>query len=801
MRKQLVRPVAKSIQALIVAGLLQLSPVSAQTGTYSASGQKIAARLMTLQTDAPTTTTEVRFYIDDILVSELTNEYAVATKTKPVWQTVVDPAWLPAGNHQLRIDAVSPAGIKTLSKKPVTIAAAASPSYRTPLSGAWQYTDLTEKATGSTEETAKDFFAGGMTGLEWTTVLVPHSLGTLNKKWNRFEGSIGAYRRTINIPAIKNNEQLAIILESCYWSGQVFVNGQDAGHIHGGYLPGRFDISKLVKAGNNEIVIITDNRFTTMGLFRRINEFYWNWGGILQEVYLEKRAVVSFAGFRASGAQSGALTIYPHSINNSGNAQEKNISITVKDAQQKTILTKSVSVSVPAGEAWPDPVELKIDNPILWQPGKGYLYTVEIKSGNESWEERTGFRDVKVAGPDIIVNGKVVQDLQGFNRHADYPGLGRTQPAALAYRELKQLYDKGFRLFRPAHYPTTPAQLDAADELGLLVIEEVNVTGLKASVLSSPEVKAFGAQQLTRMINRDRSHPSIIAWSVGNENLTEVDSARDYIRETIALGRSKDPSRLYTHVTMRYTRDLTYEFQDFVAQNYYAGWYTGEPEAIVKLLDSIQPYSGNKPLMLSEYGAEAIQERPGIVQGTEYYQSWVVDAHNRLLNNRPHFFGKMYWCSTEFWCRPDWKGGKHADPVPPFHTKSLVSISRAYKKIGWRVIFSPIRLHTDNKNYSAKTGEIVQLSAGKPTTITKQITIEAVKGKAAKGTIVVEAPKGFTVKQNKLPFTVNADGSTTVSITLQGMLPAGTHEAHLFVRGVIDADTEAHPLLYVLKDN
>ncbi len=76
-----------------------------------------------------------------------------------------------------------------------------------------------------------------------------------------------------------------------------------------------------------------------------------------------------------------------------------------------------------------------------------------------------------------LIQGKPVLGLQGFDRHADYPGLGKSQPDELADREIKLLHDKGFRIFRTAHYPTTEAELNAADKYGMLVLEEINVTG------------------------------------------------------------------------------------------------------------------------------------------------------------------------------------------------------------------------------------------------------------------------------------------------------------------------------------
>ena len=113
----------------------------------------------------------------------------------------------------------------------------------------------------------------------------------------------------------------------------------------------------------------------------------------------------------------------------------------------------------------------------------------------------------------------------------------------------KQLHDKGFRIFRPAHYPTTKPELDAADKYGMLVLEEINVTGMSGEQLQSAEMLNFARSQLSRLIERDRSHPSIFAWSVGNENRTDQPGSETYVRDVIGYGKSLDKTRPFTEVS------------------------------------------------------------------------------------------------------------------------------------------------------------------------------------------------------------------------------------------------------------
>lgn len=764
------------------------------------SNYQPSAKLLHLQANPPEGTTAVRFFIDEMLVSELTDLYATKMNIKPVWNMVTDPEWYDEGSHELRIEGDTNEGTKTIETKTIQGTQKQSAS-KIGLTGAWLFAEMSELPSNVLEGENPEAVKPGYNGGKWTKILVPNSLGAVNKKWNVYEGILGIYKKEINLSLKNKGEQISIVLQSCYWSGRVFINGKEAGNTRGGYLPSRFSITGLVKEGKNEIAVIVDNRFTTMGVFKRINEFYWNWGGLLQEVSIERHSLISITELRAEGAKNGALQLHITGLNASSTVKTKNLEIEVYNASNRKVAGPfKVNAKLPPGENIIKLSALKINNPALWNPDEPHLYTVIAEGDFGALKVRTGFRDVKVNGRDILINGKIIQGLQGFDRHADYPGLGRTQPDRLPYEELKELRDKGFRFFRPAHYPTTPAQLDAADELGLLVIEEINVTGLKGDVLASKEVKDFAAQQLTKMIHRDRSHPCIIGWSVGNENFTEQDGAAEYVRDTIKIGRSLDANRLFTQVTHRHTTDTTFEYQDFVAQNYYAGWYTKDVNVIANLIESVQAYAGNKPIMLSEYGAEAITDKPGTGKSTEFYQSFIVDAHNRLLNNKKHFFGKMYWTSSEFWCRPNWTGGS-PDPRPPFHLKGLISYDRAHKKLGWRVMFSPVRLifnpHTVKTN---DLGGYFEMPLKKETKIIQVITIKEIRNKNVKGKLLLELPKGFSSEKTEYPFQLLPGEDKSIQLIFTGTLSSEDKTADAFIKAVIDDGLEAQPLLLILKE-
>ncbi|MFC4909348.1 glycoside hydrolase family 2 TIM barrel-domain containing protein [Actinomadura gamaensis] len=729
---------------------------------------------------APAGTTAVRFSIDGIAFAELTDQYAKGTGLPPTWRTATDAAWFPSGAHVLRAEADTPNGHVSATLSVVTHRTDA-----TSLDGGWAFASAAQLPGGALDGDSPPAVRPGFDDPALTTVLVPDSFGAVRARWNDDDGLVGVYRRTVEAPPGQDGRQTTLVFDSCYWTCRMFVNGTQVGTTTGGYLPARFDVTGHLHAGTNTIAVLVDNRATEE--FAVNPQLYWNWGGIFGDVHLETSPRVALTGFTAQGAGNGTLTLRPSGINASGRAQNVEAVVSVHGPDGRVALpARRVTTTLPSGAPQVDgaPIVLHVAEPRLWDLDHPQLYTIDLQplqGAGRALSEKTGFRDVATRGLDVLLNGKPVENLHGFNRHTDYPGLGRAQPDGLAYRELKQLRDKGFRIFRPAHYPTTPGELAAADRLGLLVIEEVNVTQrFDPAVLSSAKMVAFGDAQLDGMIHRDRGHPSVIAWSVGNENGTDSVQGAQYVRQTIAHGKALDGSRLFTHVTAWHTADKGYAYDDLVSVNDYDGWYYGAIGDVAATLDSIAAMDGGKPMVLSEYGADAVKGHPGYGKGTEYYQALLIDGYNQLLDHRPHLLGQMYWTSSEFMLNP---AGSSPVPVPGFHTKGLQTYWRE-PKLGWRVMFAPIRI---------RPLPALQLDSPDATDLHLPVTIDDTGHHGASGRVTVTPPDGFTIVGGDTPFTVPADGSTTVDLTLRGHLdgPAATRPG--LVRATIDGETEAQP--------
>jgi beta-glucuronidase len=743
-----------------------------------------------VQVQAPVGTTAVRFSVDDVALSEITDTYFTETGLSPVWRTATDASYFPPGRHVLRAEADTPSGTVSAAET-VTTTRPPSSDGRTSLDGGWHFARAADLPAGDLDAAVPPEVQPGYDDSALADVVVPDSFGAVRDAWNDDAGAQVLYRRAVDLPA-RPNGVTTLITDNCFFACRYFVNGVAVGTSSGGYLPAKLDVSAALRKGSNTIAVIADNRVSTLGVFAQPNKGnYWNWGGLIQDVWLQHSDPAALTEMRAEGTMTGALTVRPVGVNHTGVARSIPARLWVTDAQGRMALApRIVTAGIPDGGGSGDPITAQVPNPKLWDLDHPTLYTVHLQplgAQGPTLTEPTGFRTVAVQGEDLLLNGRVVRDLQGFDRHADYPGLGRTQPDGLADREIKTLHDKGFRIFRPAHYPTTPAELAAADKYGLLVVEEINqITSLSATVLAQPSTQEFAEQQLTRMVARDASHPSLIAFSVGNENDTTSQKGADYVKNLVAFGKSLEPTRLYTAVTNHTTSDLGRQYVDFLAENYYAGWYSGAVDSVVSMLDAVQAQEP-KPVLITEYGAEGVRGRDGTARGSEWYQASIVDGYNRLLAGRPHLIGKLYWTSTEFWCTPTWSGG-NPDPIPPFHAKALVDYFRT-PKLGWRVMFSPVRI-TDASQ--------VDVPAGAPTTSMQRVTVTGIGDHTVSGRLVADPPAGFHALAEPT-FKVAPGQSQTLDVPLAGTLDPSVQTESGFTHAVVDSDTEALPAVLTVK--
>ena len=340
-----------------------------------------------------------------------------------------------------------------------------------------------------------------------------HSHGYKTVGYKYPETSVGWYRKTFTIPADDEGKHLSIRFDGIFRDARIWVNGFYLGHEPSGYAAQVYDISEYLNYGGENLVCVRVDATLEEGWF-------YEGAGIYRHVWLEKTAPVHVAPFGTfvhsvlSNSFNEAVTTVETRVRNASVASATySLRHTLLDAERKPVRTVSTAaMTVQAKAESLTEVSFPVDKPHLWSTEDPYLYTLrtEVLFGTEvidTYDTALGFRDaVFDADQGFILNGKRLE-IKGMNMHQDHPGVGSGIPDALQVYRLKQLRKLGVNAYRSSHNPMTPEMLDACDSLGILVLEENRLTGINEEHL----------RLLRRMIERDRNHPSVILWSVGNE--------------------------------------------------------------------------------------------------------------------------------------------------------------------------------------------------------------------------------------------------------------------------------------------
>lgn len=350
-----------------------------------------------------------------------------------------------------------------------------------------------------------------------------HSHGYKTVGYKYPETSVGWYRKTFTVPAEDYGKHLWLQFDGIFRDARVWVNGFYLGHEPSGYATQVYDISEYLNYGGENLVCVRADATLEEGWF-------YEGAGIYRHVWLNKASKVSVAPFGTfvysefavpyslRGAAEPDLSLaslnIETTVHNMGLASASySLKHTIIDANGTAVGSCEVEGNnLPAKAEGTVHGVIPVENPHLWSCEDPYLYTVVTDvyvDGKliDTYKTSTGIRHIKFdCDRGFLLNGEVVK-LKGVNMHQDHAGVGSGIPDGLQEWRLLQLKKFGCNAYRSSHNPMTPALLDICDRLGILVIEENRLTGINKE----------HTELLGRMIRRDRNHPSIILWSVGNE--------------------------------------------------------------------------------------------------------------------------------------------------------------------------------------------------------------------------------------------------------------------------------------------
>jgi beta-glucuronidase len=475
------------------------------------------------------------------------------------------------------------------------------------------------------------------------TMNVPGDWNTQDERLFFYEGTVWLKRSFEHHP--EAGRRTLLYFGAVNYDAHVYVNGQKAGHHVGGFTPFNYDVTELLKDGENTVIVKVDNKRHAEDVPTQIFD-WWNYGGITRDVLLVSVAPTYVENYKLSlDKTTGKKNLRQIHFTAKLNKAEagKTVTLRIPELKQSQQLTTTADGTVSAS--------FKVRNLQLWSPDSPKRYRVEIGLGNEVIADSIGFRTIETRGKQMLLNGQPIF-LKGISIHEEKPnGGGRANSTADAHTLLSWAKELGCNFVRLAHYPHNEYAVREAERMGILVWSEIPVYWTIA--WTNPQTYQNAERQLTDMISRDQNRANVIIWSIANE--TPHSAQRDQFLSRLAQhARSLDDTRLIS-MAMEVTsasnyhnrlQDNMHQYVDVVSFNQYIGWYRDVNDA-PKMTWEI-PY--DKPVIISEFGGGARYGLHGAKnqRWTEEFQENLYRENCAMLDKIDGLAGTTPWILKDF---------------------------------------------------------------------------------------------------------------------------------------------------------
>lgn len=536
-------------------------------------------------------------------------------------------------------------------------------------------------------ENRKEDYSKGIPGKDY--IPVPSSFADLytEKRYREFCGDIW-YETEFMIPEEWKGRRLEIRFAAAAHRATVYLNGVQVTEHEGGFTPFGADISENARFGEKNLLVVKVNnelRATSLpngetmqlqnGAQMAVPYFdFFNYTGIQRSVKLVVTPLTRIADYDLTYELSGndAAVNYHVFVQNLKENQETELEI--RDEEDNPVVT----VKGERGRA-------EIKNVRLWQVRDAYLYRFIWRVREEGgvvdeYEEPIGIRTVEISGTDILVNGKPVY-LKGFGRHEDSPVNGKTFAPCYLKRDFELMKWMGANSFRTSHYPYAEETYQEADREGFLVIDEVPAVGfVKRSGMamfenagSGVKPKSFFAADSTaellenhiavlkELVQRDKNHACVIAWSLFNEPESISEEASAYFKVVFEKAREFDPQKRPRTFAMELSSGpdakCCHQYCDFWTMNRYYGWYVKGgyeiSDAMIAFRREMDEWASQepvKPMVFTEYGADTLSSEhklPSVMWSQEYQREY-LELYHELFDSYPFVKGEQVWNFADF---------------------------------------------------------------------------------------------------------------------------------------------------------
>ncbi|MDM7925073.1 MAG: beta-galactosidase GalA [bacterium] len=450
------------------------------------------------------------------------------------------------------------------------------------------------------------------------------------------ETSVGWYRRSFRIPESDLGRRISVEFDGVHRNATVFINGFYLGEEHNGTVGFRYDLTDYLEYGGVNVIAVRVDAMMEEG-------WYYEGAGIYRHVWLTKTGPLHVAPHGVSVSAepadgSASIRIGTSVVNESRAAGTFTVEWSISDGGGRVAASGSSGPEVLGpGAAGDFPETIRLADPELWSPRSPALYTLTttIRSGGTVADRVVtafGIRSCRFeADSGFFLNGERLP-LRGVNLHQDHAGVGTAVPDGLTEFRLKKLKEIGCNAVRSSHNPPSPELLDACDRLGLLVIDENRLMGV------SPE----HLDLLKRLVLRDRNHPSVLVWSIGNEEWAiENNETGARLAATMQdFVRHLDPTRRVTYAASGWGKGIS-DVIDVMGFNYI---FNGD-------IDSQHRRRPGQPSIGTE---ETTSRGTRGVYGDDPARAWMQQTDRkpggrsleegfRFYAERPFLSGLFYW--------------------------------------------------------------------------------------------------------------------------------------------------------------
>lgn len=580
----------------------------------------------------------------------------------------------------------------------------------------------------------------------WQSVNMPHT-------WNAddvmddtpgYYRGIGWYQKEIFVPKGWTGKSIYVYFEGASQLAEVFINGKSVGTHAGSYLAFSFDITNQVHEGKNILRVKLDNSHNPD--IAPLGGDFSVYGGLYRDVYLIAADGNHFD--MDNYATNGVFITAPQVSAENATVNVRGKVIASQKVKVITTIYDSKGVEIAKTESKLDKdgsfaANIKgIKNPQLWSPESPKLYKVvsaltDAKTGKvlDEVTNPLGFKWFSFdADKGFFLNGKPYK-IMGASRHQDYKEMGSALPDALHINDVQWLKDMGGNFLRVSHYPQDPAIMEACDRLGILTAVE---TPGNNQVTESEGYANTMLDMQREMIRQNYNHPSVVIWSYMNEVLIQPlhkdktpereqywKNLHNLAQKLENLCREEDPAR-FTMIAFHgdfdlYKRVGLIDIPMIAGWNLYQGWYSGKFEDFEAFVFRHHKEFPNKPLIISEYGADADYRlhnfNPTRFDKTQEYTNMYHDAYLKTIMKYPFISGAIMWNLVEF------VNEGRQEAVPHVNNKGLLTTDRKpkdsyyiYKALLAKKPF--VKIGGSNWNYRTQVADI-----GRDVTATQPVTV------------------------------------------------------------------------------